>query len=248
MGSSSLNHGLKATRAMPLPKMPRTGHRWVAAPAVLGMDWNQLKSTRGDDGDAELCRTMQNCCRLYELLLLHLVTLVLILVPDRHCKGCFVPTSYWMRRQTSLCPLPRNDLWHLWTYGDLCRFCRHLACEGFQHSLFGLTDLDVCSWLFIWVLFSSSHNTGPVVLWDNFVLASSKAWDSAWNLDESRLAYAHGLQEGYEGRDCVKQMICCKKNPQPGDTGWDEWFWLMPAGNPTRWAPCSGNRLNKGNL
>lgn len=37
--------------------------------------------------------------------------------------------------------------------------------------------------------------------------------------DFTVLAYAHGLQEGYEGRDCVKQMICCKKNPQPGPHG-----------------------------
>eukprot|EP00435_Cladocopium_sp_Y103_P073525 s32_g44.t1 len=38
-------------------------------------------------------------------------------------------------------------------------------------------------------------------------------------LDFTVLAYAHGLQEDYEGRDCVKQMICCKKNPQPGPQG-----------------------------
>ena len=28
---------------------------------------------------------------------------------------------------------------------------------------------------------------------------------------QPRLAYAHGLQEDYEGRDCVKQMICARR-------------------------------------
>ena len=34
-----------------------------------------------------------------------------------------------------------------------------------------------------------------------------------------RLSYAHGLQEDYEGRDCCKQMICCRKRCGNGISG-----------------------------
>eukprot|EP00434_Breviolum_minutum_P005200 symbB.v1.2.004585.t1/scaffold261.1/size248783/13 len=33
------------------------------------------------------------------------------------------------------------------------------------------------------------------------------------------LSYAHGLQEDYEGRDCCKQMICCRKRRANGISG-----------------------------
>ncbi|CAK9052242.1 Bifunctional lysine-specific demethylase and histidyl-hydroxylase NO66 (Histone lysine demethylase NO66) [Durusdinium trenchii] len=47
------------------------------------------------------------------------------------------------------------------------------------------------------------------------------------------LAYSHGLQEDYEGRDCVKQMICAEKRPCPGRAS--------PVSEASRW--CLGRLL-----